>query len=376
MYPKIHLPLDVIKKAGSTSFSERIIDILRRQRWLRYIRKMANIKLWYMSGLLKGEKQLHIIFVGSPRNMNYFSELIFENQYTQNKFGLKFFMRIILNLLTNQSRNTIFIQQTNKIPKHTIDRHKHFVIPEWIGGYIDLSMNLESHMKSNKTIKSNYKKIKNNNFSYSISKDPVLFDRFYHTMYQVYAAERYGKTALVVPYDKMKDEFNNGELLLINNQDQYVGGLLIGYNQETGIPYLSKLGVLNADFNLVKNGVISALYYFSLAYLKDRGFKSVALGGNRPFLNDGVLRYKVKNWNMKIQVHLDRVFLVKPMGFGRGIKKFLLNNPFITLYENKPCGVVFYEENDNLRSHYNHDRLIKHHKLKGLSKVILQKIAM
>jgi len=253
---------------------------------------------------------------------------------------------------------------------------KHFVIPEWIGGYIDLSMNLESHIKSNNTIRSNYKKIENNNFSYSISKDPELFDQFYHNMYQVYAAKRYGKTAIVMSYDRIKREFENGELLLVSHQGQYVAGLLIGYYQETGRPYLSKLGVLNADFNHVKNGVISALYYYGLSYLKDRGFKNVALGGNRPFLNDGVLRYKVKNWNMKIEVNLDRVFLVKPMGFGCGTKKFLLNNPFITLYENKPCGVVFYEENDNLRSHYNHDRLIKHHKLKGLSKVILQKIAM
>ncbi len=133
MCPKIHPPLNPISKTWSGSFLGRILEHLRRQGWLRHIRNMANIKIWYISGLLKGEKQtLHIVFRGSPRNMNYLSQLIFENRYTENKFGLKFFIRIIRNLLTNQIRNTIYIQQTDKIPKHAIDMHKHFVIPEWV----------------------------------------------------------------------------------------------------------------------------------------------------------------------------------------------------------------------------------------------------
>ena len=103
-----------------------------------------------------------------------------------------------------------------------------------------------------------------------------------------------------------------------------------------------RLGVRDGDFGWVKEGAITALYYYTIKHWKDNGYKKLNLGGSRPFFSDGVLNYKFKNWNMKIDgSQTIYIFSLKPLKKSSFVENFLSENAFITLNGRQMVANVF-----------------------------------
>jgi hypothetical protein len=95
----------------------------------------------------------------------------------------------------------------------------------------------------------------------------------------------------------------------------------------------------------------------------------VNLGGTRPFLKDGVLRYK-KKWNQKIVGTSLMGFLIKPLSKTVGMKGFFLNNPFIYVHKNRVNGAIFAEAGQPF-SKEDFQKFYKDYYLTGISKLFI-----
>jgi hypothetical protein len=108
------------------------------------------------------------------------------------------------------------------------------------------------------------------------------------------------------------------------------------------------------------------LRYFYFKFVQENGYEMIDLGLSRPFLNDGILRYKVK-WNSHVEYDPKRcnIYALKIHRYSRPVNKFLLNNPFISIEKDGLAGNVFYDVTENISQ----EKLSRHYLMPGLSRL-------
>ena len=210
-----------------------------------------------------------------------------------------------------------------------------FVLPSWLAGELDVAHSLACR-SGNDSVKTDLRNIRKQGFTYRVTREAAGIERFYETMYLPNVRKTHGERAFVATLDELMRGCGQGaELLLVEHGGQEVAGVVLGAYDAQRLDAL-ELGVLGADARLIKGGVLAAIYYFSLQLAAARGHTRLHLGGARPFLNDGALRYKSK-WGLRITGRLpsmpDRLLLRARMT-ERAVASFLRNNPFV--YERAP----------------------------------------
>jgi hypothetical protein len=165
----------------------------------------------------------------------------------------------------------------------------------------------------------------------------------------------------------MKDVFRYSDLLLVKKKEEYIGGMIIEY--ENKCPTLFSLGVRDGNPDYLKDGTVAALYYFSSLYLEEKGFLKMKSGYSRAFLNDGVLRLKRK-WGQRILHSEPSGFALKVLSDTSATKSFLCNNPFIFQNNEHLCGAVFIDKDGPLLPE-DYKQINKKYFNQGLSKLFL-----
>ena len=113
-----------------------------------------------------------------------------------------------------------------------------------------------------------------------------------------------------------------------------------------GMPTLRKLGILGGSDEILRMGVISALYYYVLADLKRNNFKRVNVGGTSPFLKDGLTKYKLSHGAKVSEIPYQDSPRLKmfPLEFSSAVKDFLIANSFINIENDFLYCNVFIDE--------------------------------
>jgi len=285
--------------------------------------------IWSISNRHRADEYLRVLFIGkNEMDKNYFCNLIFNEHYDEIYLGKVGIWRLLFFFWESKKNYDLIIVKSRLKICNLLKSKSNFVIPAWISCEIDLCCDIGSQSRSKRTFKNNLRKIKQGNFRYSITKDPVDFHFFYHDMHLPYISKRHGHSAIKISYEEMKKSFENGELLQIKEGQEIVAGVIIDYKVMNGIPRITKLGVLRGDFNYVKRGAIIALYYYTIQYLKERNYEKFSLGSTRPFFSDGVLHHKL-NWGAKIVCESSNAFLLSLLSQKKCLKSFLSSNPFI-----------------------------------------------
>lgn len=133
-------------------------------------------------------------------------------------------------------------------------------------------------------------------FYLEISTDSNEMKFFYEKIFIPYIKKRY-KNALIDNYEIFKLNLikNPWELLLIKKNGLLVGGACCSLINDR---YYWRINALTDELYL-KEGAMAAIYYYSILRAKEKKAKIIDFGQSRPFLSDGVLRYK-KKWGAKI----------------------------------------------------------------------------
>lgn len=313
-----------------------------------YLRKRLKINVWSIDGTHSGENKLKLLFMGNPTDQQFFSNLIFKNHARVDFVGNKWLWGAAGHLFKHRHQYDMIICQSRRKICNLLSSKKRLIIPDWVSCEIDLCRGVEGNKFHKKNMKQNIKRFMKNGYTYTISKDPKDFELFYHKMYKPYVSTRHRNDLVFISYDTIKNNFENGELILVMDGEKAIAGGIINYSMMKGIPRGTQLGVYNGDYEYVKKGALAAYYYYTMEYLKEKNYALFSLGGTRPFYNNGVLKHKL-SWGAKIVGESSNAFLFCLTSGKRSLKKFLADNPFVCIDRNQLALAVYDEENSATR---------------------------
>ncbi|MBI4687089.1 MAG: hypothetical protein HY756_04820 [Nitrospirae bacterium] len=332
----------VIGKKIYHKFPYRIRSLIYRA---KYLYDNYRMDTWHISGQETTSNQsLSILYSGTEINKNYFAGLAFGQSCNETYIGKKYLWNIQGIARSGQYQSALLTVEGWESSCGIAKVRNGFFIPLWGHGKVDSSVDMAEFLK-NESLNSDVRRIKKNGLEYEISTEASQFDDFYHTMYVPYIMKAHGRAAIVQKYDEMKEEFKKCKLLLIKNGNEYIAGILLVIKEDEA--NIWSLGIKNADYQYVKDGAICALFYYSVQYLKERGFNKINFGFSRPFLDDGVLQYKKMKWKQEIVDCSDRGFIMHVLSVTPGVKGFLAHNPFLYRSSDKYYGAVFVQDKES-----------------------------
>lgn len=147
--------------------------------------------------------------------------------------------------------------------------------------------------------KEDVRRARNRDFSVEIHRDVAWTREFHDRYHQPTVSLRHGEDGFVAEIPQMVSMINdqNGEFLCIVKGGVRVAAVL-ALRAPTSYR-LCRLGWLNADAAILKDGAVGALYWYSVCRARDLGLRNVSLGGIAPILEEGLTRFKLK-WNPEI----------------------------------------------------------------------------
>lgn len=293
----------------------------------------------------EGDHILKLIYLGwNDQVISYFLSFFFTD-YSTLPSGKKILPWNLKEYVDEQQRNgaLILVEMSNRSVRRHLKNVSGFVLPRWLKMYIDVDFSLSQ----NKRINDILRLIKKHSLGYEISDKVEDFDFFYYRMYSPYVLGRHGGSAVVENYKPMREDFSNYRSLLyfITREGSRVACIYERYYDNT--PYIYALGIIDGSEEVMRMGVIGAMYYFVLENHMKNNIKTLKIGGTSPFLNDGLTFFKLslgaKVLDLEFQDSL-KLQLIHPDT--ASAQKFLTANPFIFIEKDKIYCAVFRDDND------------------------------
>jgi len=163
----------------------------------------------------------------------------------------------------------------------------------WIRQALHLSIPHEELFK-NKERRRKIRKV--GNFEPVFSIDPTDLDFFYDKIYLEYICKRHSDPTLLKKVLLQKDLGTIGELCFLKFEGRIVAGGFSTFRD--GNYSLLTMGL--TDDAPAKDDTVAALYYYGILRARERGAATIDFGISRPFIHDGVVKYKRK-WGGKIE---------------------------------------------------------------------------
>lgn len=294
-------------------------------------------KVWILDGIERHSAQpLTVVFAGEVANKNYLADLIFDQNRDERLLGRRWIWRVARQRGPKGQAGALIIAEMGRRVRRMCGASYNYHVPCWIGGTIDPAA-FVSRLQSRRSVKEDSRRLRKLNLTWEIGRNPADFDAFFRDMYVPYILSTYGAKAFMMSREAMIASAAKSEIFFIKMEGRRVAGQLLVY--ENGGVRAWSLGVLNGDRGFVEMGAIKAMHFHLLAYLAEQGFRTVHFGGSRPFLRDGVLKYK-KYLGLRVTDDSPRSFAVRlPFGLP-AVMGFLRGNPFIHKLDGSYWGLV------------------------------------
>jgi len=172
------------------------------------------------------------------------------------------------------------------------------------GGYLELPVHIcmttyfeetwEATVKNfRKTIRKNIGRlIRKNNYRCVQTSDPTDAKDFYDTFYLAFIQSRHQDETRLTPRAVIEDRAQKGTILQVVDDDGIVAAGV--YFPAGDCLRLLVTGMPEAYLEKPPVAAMQALYYFSLQYAFENGYKSLNFLGTRPLPTDGLYQFKRK----------------------------------------------------------------------------------
>lgn len=320
---------------------------------------------------------LRTIYMGERDTLKYFSRLIYGDEGPAVRaLGKVFKWSVGGRSLSRGVEPDLSIVMTNRLFGGPLVRNGFFILPEWIGQSMDLDRPPRDIWKglspnSREFIRKTRARIEKNGFTHSISREEADFDFFYKDIYRPSAVERHKEVAEVLSDGYLRAVFARGGILFVGSAGDRIAGMLYMVDCD-GVFHSVSWGVHGGDERHLASGAGHALYYFAILAAWEQGCKAFNFGGSRPFLSDGILKYKSK-WGASMR---DNPWLPSFVGIRidhagcPGVKGFVESNGFVTVDGAIPAGCIFLKGTEGL-SEEGIDAVLRDSPMRGLGKLTL-----
>ncbi len=286
-------------------------------------------------------KQVITLYVTSHEVIPYFISQIYKEQPAVIEKRSIYFWQLqkLINRMTN--RADLMLIDLHCMMLRLLKTGNAFRVPIFVRQRLNVNRPVEEIIRSfrKNTKSTELRKIRKFGYTFDVFNDDKTLRFFYENMHIPYIRNKYTDDAVIDHFDSFKKIYNEGELLLIKNSEQYVSGVLC--EKKNDLYFWQRVGLLNGDLELLKKGALAATYYFAILRAREKNAAYIDFGRSRPFLSDGVLRYKNK-WGAII--HTDesnnRYICIKP-NFQSSAFSFFYGAPFICMEKNECKAVAF-----------------------------------
>jgi hypothetical protein len=160
----------------------------------------------------------------------------------------------------------------------------------------DLNLLLEDpHLRR---IRRNINRAERAGFKSYFSQEKTDFDLFYQKMYTPYVTKRFGNTAFTASYQGQLEEFKQGGLMMVTQNDKPVAAMLMKLQKRRC--FFIDAGILDADETLMGQGVFTYNLWSIFRWAHEHGAEVLDLGGSMSWRSNGVFRYK-ETWKAQVK---------------------------------------------------------------------------
>ncbi len=279
-------------------------------------------------------ENLKILYFGVNEYDPYIAGLMFRGPFQTEFFDKMPLVKIPSQIEKLDSSISAVLVKCDLFYSHFFEQRGFTIIPEWVGMTINLEPSLEMILSCfSKTVKEDIRRFQRHGYSYDIMNDDASLNLFYHKMYLPFIKMRHQHKAILVSRATMKHLLETGSnLMMIKRDGEYISGLI--FNIEKGTLQTKFMGIKEGKTHFRREGVGASIIYFSLEWAKEHGATNFNMGSAKPFLNDGLFRYKMK-WAPKIRqadkLYFHDHFSLKILQENKGINTYLERNPFLLL---------------------------------------------
>ena len=230
---------------------------------------------------------LRILFAGQLENKNYIAQLAFAERAADQALGRRWLWALLPPVGKRESDGVdLRIIELDERQRRRLRERFQFFVPIWIGGEVDLPSRI-ARLQHSKNAKEDLRRMRKNETTSEVTRDPKAFEYFYSNMYSPYIKNRYGDHAFSMSHEEMAGMYGNSDLFFVKVRGERVAGQILLYENDRVRAW--SIGVKDGDRSYVKAGAIKALDYLLFSYLAERGYKVLHMGASRPFLLDGAL---------------------------------------------------------------------------------------
>ncbi|KAF0192808.1 MAG: hypothetical protein FD165_578 [Gammaproteobacteria bacterium] len=296
---------------------------------------------WEVSGKERfSDLPISLVYFGHDFGFRTISQKIFAPGYTAKRTGSAWLGAPGFPLTpTNQAGDIVAIE-IDPVRWRARDTGSGFLLPLWSRTSI-LVEDACRQMQTSSSLKDDLRRIRKNNIVCETAGNSRDLRTFYERMYMPYIAARHGELSLPDSWETIVETERCGELIFAKGADgEPIGGIVVGRNAEN--MYARSLGLISHEKELLKTGVMSALYLACFERARSYGYDRVGFGLTGSFLNDGLLRFK-KKWGLQLVDECKQGIWLQFNNATPAVGSFLTNNPFIYRQDDKIHGATFVE---------------------------------
>ena len=249
-----------------------------------------RLPIYRLTGKTRAGAQASAIFAGHWDDRDFLVNRFFDGSFARVRVGAASVYALPSALRRLRSDVDLTIARVARPLVAPLFGRDHLCVPEAVDSEIGLSVTPPALPLTNRSARHNAKIVRDNELTWTISHDLRDCDGFIATMYEPYLATRHGERGIrKVPY-QVRRQFRQGALLLVHHRGVPVAGSTL--TVDTPVMRWGVLGVLDGGKELLKLGVVSALYLFGAEYARQLGLERFNVGASNPSLADGVLIHK------------------------------------------------------------------------------------
>jgi hypothetical protein len=298
-----------------------------RNLWFKHLVRLNLPVYQYESDKMK------IIYAGySSIKRNYFVRMLLDRNSPHTFLGRRWFWKIP-DLIKSYNIDMV-ISEISQIALNSTRKWNGYILPVWAEMIINIDQPISEISKRGVTDFSNVtRRIRKYNLTCEILTDKESLNYFNEKIYLPYITNRHGDEALIDDLNKMWESSPSSSVMAVRENGIIVGGALIKKSGDS--LELVRVGLLDGNEEYRRHGVIGALYYFGILEGQKAGCKHFSVGGTRPFLTDGLTKYKMglgAEFVEDIVPGSECVWL----GFNDNsncAKEYMHNNPFMYINE-------------------------------------------
>ncbi|MET0152553.1 MAG: GNAT family N-acetyltransferase [Candidatus Binatia bacterium] len=269
------------------------------------------------------------LIAGRGTDARYFLERFFSGPIEVEDRGRVSLTRLPAALRRERDRHDLTIARVDRIGSRFLFDAAYHRLPDWVGTIMSMPNDVERFASTSpRRLRSDFLRVRRNDLRWLISNAREDFDRFYTKMYLPFLDRRHGALGVVRNVHQLLRAFRAGCLLWVLHRGEPISAILL--TPQGDVLRFVVLGTRDGALEPIALGGLAALYIFAMEYAKERGFRSLDLGGVRPCLSDGALQYKLK-WGVRLrpkpEVYHDFLFYwPRP---SKEISSFLEANPLV-----------------------------------------------